>query len=206
MKKDLNYKLITAFVFVTGLFLLSNDKVFANCESTYGGGETCIINKRFKIEKKVRVEGDDDWESKVTGVKEDDIVEFKIKITNMSDDYGDIDFDDMKMTDSLPKEMKRVGGSGLTEYWDDFEPGESKTFIVKARVDSDEYDRDEDFDKCIVNKAKVHWGDEFEGSDTATVCYGEEEIKELPDTGNVSVLAGAGIASLIAGVLMRKKR
>ncbi|KKS10203.1 MAG: hypothetical protein UU64_C0007G0016 [candidate division WWE3 bacterium GW2011_GWF2_41_45] len=70
----------------------------------------------------------------------------------------------MKMSDSLPDEMDRVGGSGLTEYWDDFEPGETKTFIIEAEIDSDEFDRDEAFDKCIVNKAKVYWGDEFEGS------------------------------------------
>ncbi|KKS50492.1 MAG: hypothetical protein UV16_C0010G0001, partial [candidate division WWE3 bacterium GW2011_GWE2_42_25] len=61
-------------------------------------------------------------------------------------------------------------------------------------------------DKCIVNKAKVYWGDEFEGSDTATVCYGDGEPKELPETGAVSVTGIAGIGSLLVGALLRKKR
>ena len=204
--KEKGYKLIALITVVAGLFLLSSDKALADCESNYGGGETCIINKRFSIEKKVRIEGDDDWESKVTDVEEDDTVEFRIRIKNLSDEDADIDFDDMKMKDSLPSEMDRVGGSGLTEDWDDFEPGETKTFIIEAEIDSDEFDRDEAFDKCIVNKAKVYWGDEFEGSDTATVCYGDGEPKELPETGAVSVTGIAGIGSLLIGALLRKKR
>ncbi len=205
MKKK-GYKLIALTTFVAGLFLLSNDKALADCESNYGGGETCIYNKRFSIEKKVRIEGDDDWESKVTGVDEDDVVEFRIRIKNLSDEDIDKDFDDMAMKDSLPKEMERVGGSGLTEYWDDFDPGETKTFIIKARINEDEFDRDEAFDKCVVNKAKVYWDDEFEGSDTATVCYGEEEPKELPDTGAVSFTGISGIGLLLTGALLRKRK
>ncbi|GIW69793.1 MAG: hypothetical protein KatS3mg101_0540 [Patescibacteria group bacterium] len=204
--KNKGYKLIALAAFVAGLFLLSNDKALADCESNYGGGETCIYNKRFSIEKKVRIEGDDDWESKVTDVDEDDVVEFRIRIKNLSDEDIDKDFDDMKMSDSLPKEMERVGGSGLTEYWDDFDPGETKTFIIKAQIDEDEFDRDEAFDKCVVNKAKVYWDDEFEGSDTATVCYGKGKPKELPNTGAVSITGISGIGLLLAGALMRKRK
>ena len=204
--KEKGYKLIALVIVVAGLSLLSSDKALADCESNYGGGETCIINKRFSIEKKVRIEGDDDWKSKVTDVKEDDVVEFRIKIKNLSDEDADINFDDMKMSDSLPKEMDRVGGSGLTESWDDFEPGDTETFIIKAKIDADEFDRDGTFDKCIVNKAKVQWGDEFEGSDTATVCYGEGEPTELPETGALSVTGIAGIGSLLVGALLRRKK
>ncbi|MBN1162574.1 LPXTG cell wall anchor domain-containing protein [Patescibacteria group bacterium] len=183
----------------------------------YGGGETEIINKRFSIEKEVAKVDEDDWDGdeddldfddKVTDVEKDDVVVFKIKIKNLtsSEDIEDldIDFDNMKMHDILPDELERIGGSGLTEYWDDFEPGETKTFYIEVEVDEDEYDRDEEFEKCVVNKAKLYWDGEFEGSDTATVCYGDVEVKELPETGSESVLAIAGIAMIATGLMLKR--
>lgn len=177
----------------------------ASCKSNYGGGETCIVNKRFEIEKKVRIEGDDDWEDKITGVKENEVVEFRIRIKNKSDEEAG-GFDDMKMTDYLPSEMYRIGGSGLTEYWDDFEAGEREEFIIKAKIDSEEFDRDDNFEKCVVNKAKVEWDDKFEGSDTATVCYekGDVTVTELPDTGAGSTVALIGAGLLVAGLILKK--
>ncbi|KKS10202.1 MAG: hypothetical protein UU64_C0007G0015 [candidate division WWE3 bacterium GW2011_GWF2_41_45] len=47
--KEKGYKLIALITVVAGLFLLSSDKALADCESNYGGGETCIINKRFMM-------------------------------------------------------------------------------------------------------------------------------------------------------------
>ena len=73
---------------------------------------------------------------------------------------------------------------------------------MKAQVG---YDRDVDFEKCIVNKAEVTWDGEFEGSDTATVCYGDEEIKELPETGSNEVAALVGAGLIIVGILVRKR-
>ncbi|MBU1970184.1 LPXTG cell wall anchor domain-containing protein, partial [Patescibacteria group bacterium] len=136
----------------------------------------------------------------VTNVEEDEIVEFRIKIKN----EGEIEVDDMKMTDKLPKEMERVGGDGLTEYWDDFEPGETETFIIKAKVKDSEYDK-KNFDKCVVNKAEVSYDDDHEGSDTATVCYHEGELKELPKTGSNSLVYGVfGLALTGVGAISKK--
>ncbi len=203
-----NLKKIIISVFVASLMtVLYTGQAKAECESTYGNGEVCYYNKRFEIDKDVRVEDeDDDWEDKVMDVASDDVVEFRIKIKNRSDDDADkiVDFDDMKMEDFLPDEMERVGGSGLTEYWDDFEPGETKTFYIEAKVNEDEYDRDVDFEKCIVNKAEVTWDGEFEGSDTATVCYGDEDVKELPETGSTAMVALVGLGLVTAGIIVRK--
>lgn len=204
----MNYKKtkkpILALSVALAMGVIFSGKAYADCESTYGNGEVCLVNKRFEIDKKVRVEDEDkSWEDKVTNVAKDDTVEFKIKIKNKSDDKAD-DFDDMKMEDFLPDEMHRVGGSGLTEYWDNFEPGETKTFYIKAKVKKDEYDRDENFENCIVNKAEVKWDGEFEGSDTATVCYGQEEVTELPETGSNEMVALLGAGMILAGALIRK--
>jgi len=203
MTKNKIKNILVVALFMVGVSMIGAGQVYAGCKSTYGNGETCYINKRFEIDKDVRIKGDDDWEDKVMDVDDDDVVEFRIKIKNRSDDKAD-DFDDMKMEDFLPKEMKRVGGSGLTEYWDNFAPGETKTFVIEAEIDEDEFDRDVEFEKCIVNKAEVNWDDNFEGSDTATVCYGDEEVKELPETGSNELMAILGAGLIIAGILVRK--
>lgn len=163
------------------IMLILPKKVLASdCTQVYGGGEIC--NKSFDIEKKVRIKGDNSWKDKVEDVDEDDVVEFRIKIKNT----GEIEVDDMKMIDDLPDELYKTGGDGLTEYWDNFEPGETKEFRTEVKIDSDEFDRDDDFEKCVVNKVEVTYKDKHEASDTAQVCYGEKEekeIKELPETG-----------------------
>jgi hypothetical protein len=195
---SLSIAVVLSTVFVGG------QTVFAdNCESNYGGGEKCIYNKRFQIDKDVRIEGDDEWkEDKVTDVEEGEIVEFRIKIKNLSDE-GTGSFDDMKMEDFLPDELIREGGSGLTEYWDDFDHGETKTFTIKVKIDPEEFDRNDNFEKCVVNKAEVRRDGEFEGSDAATVCYGNGEPTELPKTGAVSDLAVLGFGLLSAGILAK---
>ena len=196
MNKNKN-KLIVSLV-TLGLFVfLSTRPVFAD---QYGEEE---YNLRFKIVKEVRIQGDSEWKDKVTDVGKNDVVEFRIKIKNRSDGPADAT-DDMKMEDFLPKEMNKVGGSGLTEEWDDFDPKDEKVFIIQAKVDSDEYDRDVEFEKCVVNKAELRWDGEFQGADTATVCYGNVQPSELPKTGALSTLGLSGLGLLITGLVSKK--
>ena len=191
-------KLIVPFV-TLGLFVfLSTRPVFAD---QYGEDEE--YNLRFKIVKEVRIQGDTEWKDKVTNVGKNDVVEFRIKIKNRSDDPADAT-DDMKMEDFLPEEMSKVGGSGLTEEWDDFDPKDEKVFIIEAKVDSDEYNRNVEFEKCVVNKAELRWDGEFQGADTATVCYGNVKPSELPKTGALSTLGLSGLGLLIPGLVSKK--
>ena len=213
--KTLNKSMIVILsLFVLAGLSVASKTVYADCTTEYGGGQNCVFNKRFEIKKEVKLCDKDgnncssDWKSKVTGVKKDQIVLFRIKVKNLSDKEAKnlINFDDMSMKDFLPREMTRVGGDGLTEDWNDFQPGETKDFIIKAVVKSDEYDKDEKFTKCVVNKAEVRWKGKFEGSDTATVCFGNETPTELPKTGadmnSIFGLIGAGLIG--AGVAVKK--
>ena len=112
----------------------------------------------------------------------------------------------MKMKDSLPDELKKVGGDGLTEEWDDFEPGDTESFIIKVKVYDDEFD-EENFDKCVVNKAEVRYDGTFEGSATATVCYGNEGITELPETGVSALGLGfTGFGFIAIGSLIKRSK
>jgi uncharacterized repeat protein (TIGR01451 family)/LPXTG-motif cell wall-anchored protein len=179
-------------------------KVEAACESDGAYGEKCIFNKTFELTKKVRLEGDNTWKDKIIDVKEGEVIEFKIEIKNL----GEIAVDDMKMTDFLPDELEKIGGSGLTEEWNDFKVGEEKNFKIKARIKPTEFEREDNFEKCIVNKAEATYDGTLEGSDTATVCYGNEEPKELPETGPLAteLMAIVGLASTGFGLALKRKR
>lgn len=208
MSKNIKIFISLSIAVVMGLIAQVGTVYADNCESNYGGGETCVYNKRFEIKKEVRFEGEDNWQDKVTDVEKDDVLEFRIKIKNLSDEESEdyIDFDEMKMKDILPDELYRLGGNDLTEEWDNFEPGETKEFIIKVEVDEDEFDRTENFEKCVVNKAEVYWDGKFEGADTATVCYGKGTPTELPKTGFGSTLTVLGVAFLGLGGLISKSR
>lgn len=197
MRKN-KIKLIGSLI-TLGLF------VFLSTGTAYAGqyGEEEEYNLRFKITKEVRIQGDTEWKDKVTDVKEGEVVEFRIKIRNKSDSPADAT-DDMKMEDFLPEEMNKVGGNGLTEEWDNFDPKDEKVFIIQAKVNSDEYDSDVEFEKCVVNKAELRWDGEFQGSDTATVCYGNVEPTELPKTGALSTMGLSGLVLLVSGLLSKK--
>lgn len=201
------YKLIVS-VSILGVVSLTSqmsiNSVYAsgNCEANYGGGETCILNKSFEVTKKVRIEGDNSWKDKVIEVEPDQIVEFRIRVKNV----GEVEVDNMKMEDFLPDEMIFLDNEGLTQEWDNFSPDETREFKIKARIKDSEFDR-ENFEKCIVNKVEIEYDGNFEGSDTATVCYGDVEITELPETGATQsiVLSVAGLGFIFVGTLIKKK-
>lgn len=167
-----------------------------NCKQTYGvygGGEVC--NKSFRIVKEVAKDKDGTYKDKIVLDDDEwnDTFWFRIEVKNV----GDLEVDDMRYEDFLPDELDYISSDsdGLTEEWDDFKPGEKITFYIKARVDEDEFDKDKEFENCVVNKVELEHDGDFEGSDTATVCYGNAEVSELPKTG-----AGTSIAMLVAGL------
>lgn len=199
-RKIVKNLILTSILTVAFLF---NRKVYAeDCELTYDG-EVCVYNKSFRIEKEVRVKDEGDFEDKLVLDEDevDEVIEFRIRIEN----EGEVEVDNMKMEDFLPEEMDRVGGDGLTEYWDDFEPGEDITFYIDAEIDEDEFDND-NFEKCVVNKAEVRYDGDFEGSDTATVCYGDVEVTELPETGFGTTMAPLGLGLIVVGTLIKKSK
>lgn len=204
MSKKLNLKLIALFVIAVGLLVaVTSSKAYAeDCEAVYGGGEKCIVNKSFRITKEVREKGedDDDAEDKINVDKGEEFV-FVITIKNT----GEVEVDDMKMKDFLPDELKLIKGD-LTEEWNNFDSGDKKTFHLTVKVKDLEFERD-NFEKCIVNKAEVRKDGDFEGADTATVCYKKGEISELPETGATAgiALSGLGTGLTAFGVLIRKK-
>lgn len=216
--------IITTLMVVLGLGLNTNTAKADNCEQNYGGGETCVVTTNFRIRKYVRLEGDKTWRDEVLVDLDDDDendkrIEFKIEVSvNVSDDDADvsgISFDDMKMKDKWPDELKFLedeSDDDLTEEWDDFEPGETKTFYLTGKIESDERDRDDEFEKCVVNKASLYYEDDLQGSDEAVVCYRKTDdvlgitTSELPRTGAMPIEAIAGSLMLSLGVYLKSKK
>lgn len=205
MRNTINKLILSAFV-ISAVSFTGITKAYAdsNCKTLYGGGEHCDYDRKLKITKEVRIEGETSWKDKVTNVTKNQVVEFKITIKNKSDDGAD-KYSRLKIEDFLPSEMYWVGGSRTVEFLDDVKPGDSETFIIKAKVYAWEYDKSYEFEKCVVNKAELRWKDNFEGSDTATVCYGNITPSELPKTGAETTLAITGLGMLITGLVVRKK-
>ncbi len=203
------YKYISKSLILVSLILVSitsSKQVFADnkCKQTYGGGEIC--NKSFRITKEVSKDKDGNYKDKIVLDTDEwnDTFYFRIKVENV----GEVEVDNMKYEDFLPDELEYVdsGSDGLTEEWDNFEPGETVEFFIRAKVDKDEFDNEKEFEKCVVNKVELEYDGNFEGSDTATVCYGDAEISELPKTGAGSSLAllVAGLALISTGTLVKK--
>lgn len=225
MKK--NKTLLTALVSlgVIAVVATANAGVaYADCQQNYGGGETCFVTNKFKIKKYVRLEGDKTWRDEVTvNLNDDDEkdkkIEFKVEVTAEVDnpdnvDLSEVKFDDLKMKDKWPDELKFLDSESedeLTEEWDDFKAGDKKTFYFTGKITSDEKNRDGEFEKCVVNKASLYYQGDFQGSDEATVCYkktGEVlgiTTSELPKTGFIPVEGLTGVSMLALGSFLTIK-
>ena len=153
------------------------------------------------ISKKVRLEGQDRWEEKISDVSADDIIEFKIKVENKSGNNTS-SIDNLKMEDKLPDELEKINGS-LTVYWDDFDHDEDKTFIIKAKVRSSEFKGN--VDECVDNKAIVLIDGDEQDEAEATVCYSNVELSELPDTGAGTNMTIFAIGVLLLGIYYRRQ-
>lgn len=223
MKKRLSINNLTKVaLFTVATILVGTTRVYAlDCETNYGG---CSVEKKFKIEKYVRLEGDNNWHDEVTVDLNDSDeakkkIEFKVVITNkMKGDNVDVsglDIDNMKSEDRWPDELKFLDDESknkLTEEWDNFKSNTSKTFYLTGKILDSEKNKGGNFQKCVVNKVELyHDGDEVD-QDDAVVCYKkvtESEVlgatTELPKTGASEVAGLVGVLLTGTGIYLKKK-
>ncbi len=212
---------LTAVVMTVLVANITSKTAFADCESNYGGGETCTYTKQFKIQKWVKLDGDNTWKDEVvidlnSGNEIDKKILFKVEvkvdISNASGvDTSKIKFDEMKMKDKWPSELKFLedeSESNLTEEWDNFKPGETKIFYFAAKIQGSEKNKEGEFQKCVVNKASLYRKGDFQASDDAVVCYKRTTdvlgVTTLPETGVLPVIGYIGMALMSLGVALRK--
>jgi hypothetical protein len=218
--------ILSALLAVVSTLVIANataQTAFADCEQNYGGGKNCTYTRKFKIQKWVKLDGDNTWKDEVVidlnGNENDKKILFKVEVTaDISNadgiDKSKVEFDDMKMKDKWPSELKFLENESqndLTEEWDNFKPGETKTFYFAAKIQGSEKNRSGDFQKCVVNKATLYYKDDSQGSDDAVVCYKKVTdvlgtSTQLPETGIVPVGAIVGMALMSLGTVLKLKK
>lgn len=202
----MRYLIFCSFALVL-TFLWVKSVSAQTCTPRYGGGEECVYNKRFSLEKKVKRDGESDskYKDKIGDLEPGDKVVFRIIAKNT----GDFKVDKVEIEDTLPKEFKKISGETEWEI-EDFKPGEEVEFSFKAKVvDEEELGLNKEI--CVVNTVELFYKDDLENSDTATVCINTPVIttikveKELPKDGANFSLNLVVVTSLIfTGLLLRK--
>lgn len=137
----------------------------------------------FNVNKMVSKREGDGWTGptdKVTGLKDGDLVQFRIEVTN----NGDETVNDVWVNDFLPDELKQYSGD-VEWKLDNFKPGETRVFTFEAKVEA----KSDVSSACVVNKAVVRYENKDAASDSVEVCYGKEgevlgaAAEALPATG-----------------------
>ena len=176
------WKILASASFGVVLSFLNINSVNADttCTPVYGGGETCVetTEREFSLEKKVRFVNHNEFKSRITGAQEGDKVEFRITVKN----EGNVDVDEVKINDDLPKYLKTDEDTSWTIK--NFKAGAEEEITFKAKVvDSDKLP---DSDTCVVNEASLKFENRNRASDTAVVCIevpSTSTVKKLPVTG-----------------------
>lgn len=162
------------------------------CTPNYGGGENCIEIKKEKItlDKEVSFKKSGDFSSRVKGAEAGETVYFRIIVKN----EGDIDLENLKVEDDLPKYLKTSEDTEWTIK--KLEAGKEWSEVFKAEVvdDGDLPDND----TCTVNEARVKESGKTVDEDTAVVCIEAPTkvlgVKELPVTGGRNSVTGKEIS------------
>lgn len=223
VKNNLIFSIIPAVIAMVVVSNMAVKTTYADCQDIYGGNQNCTVTGHFKIQKWVKLDGQDHWKDDVDidlndSSENDKAILFKVQVTaDVTNDAGvdtsTISFDNLKLKDSLPDELKFLSDrseDALTEKWDNFKPGETKTFFYTTKLTDAEKNKDGEFEKCVVNKASLYMDSDFQGSSDATVCYKKTgEVlgasTELPKTGALPTegIVGAGLIAL--GLLLKAK-
>lgn len=186
------------------------------CETQYGGAQKCIKTGELQINKKV-CSNFDPKERVCKGSFTDNLdlsqskrfapgeeILFHLEIKNV----GDENFNSVKVTDTLPRELERVSGDTSFEL-KDLGPGKSESREFTARFVSDRLpDRNVD---CVVNVAEARADNAFD-KDQATVCFEKQKAaapakpKQLPKAGPEDWYLIIGLSSFagITGLYLRK--
>lgn len=166
------YFVILIFLSVTS-FLSALFPVFAavTCTTQYGGGQTCVTTGQLLINKKVY---DPDQKAMLDNSAYNfaygQEVIFSIEIKNV----GDATLNNIKFSDILPTFLTLSEGK-LTDTIDSLTPGQTRTFTVKAKVNSNGTG-------CALNTASATM-DGVSDSDSAQVCIKGVIPKETPKAG-----------------------
>lgn len=237
IKIALKKLLLIAAAVAFGLALYEGTVFAQSCNGTYGGGTTCTVDRRFSVELRVRKKDHPgkEWLKKVADVERFETLQFRVRVKNLGNveadrmkmtlylpseiirtggagltEYWD-NFDPCDDDDSCREQRKDfiIEGKVLDSEFDvfeTFEPVSTDKDLIGLSLIQTVYALS-NFNKCVVVRTEVTRKTNFVGADVATVCYGNAEITELPNTGAESlVVLGLIGATLIGlGLYLRKR-
>lgn len=148
------------------------------CETQYGGREVCVRTGRLQIDKEVF----NPQESKFVdnlGLNDHkfapgDEITFRLKVKNV----GDVKFDSVSVTDSLPSLLELTSGSTSFTI-SNLTPGDTRESEIKAKVAASGNFPGDKTIVCIINTAEVNSGGEKD-RDTAQVCLERKTVGPAP--------------------------
>lgn len=169
------YFFLVGFAIILGL-VSSVLPVFASvsCTTQYGGGQTCVTTGQLLVNKRVWNPDTNQMVDNLTvndhQFKMGDEVTFSIDVKNV----GDSTINNVTFTDTLPAFLTWTSGD-LNSNIDSITPGQTRTFTVKAKVNSNGTG-------CALNTATAAGGG-TSNMDTSQVCIKGTIPKEMPKAG-----------------------
>lgn len=201
--------LITTTIVTAGLFLATAPSASAdmygasNCQPMYGGGQTCPMENKLVLDKKVlnpqgssNTKGGLKAEEFVDNLgindpkyKADQTIKFQLNITNT----GTEAVSNILVEDTLPDNVVFVSGDGkfdagsklYTQTIDKLEANETKTIVITAKTVKDASLPQDQGIICPVNHAQASATDNFT-DDTAQFCI-ERKVLITKVTPNITV-------------------
>lgn len=176
------------------------------------------------LDKKVRLQGTDDYRSKISEALDGQKLFYRIVVTNAGEEtIADLKLRDA-LTDPADRQNVKITSSGNMILSDGvlnadlgpgFDPGETREFSYEAKASTAGMDPGEK--KCVDNVVQLFLDenedgipqeDEVEATDTATVCIKRGEVlaaKELPETGPENLIATSLFLGYLGFLLRRLK-
>ncbi len=194
-------------LFITGLAILFPAHLHASY--IYDQKE---ITSQIIIDKQLKTISLEHWQDNLPAsqqvLKENDLLEFRIKIKNS----GDTKLENINAHDFLPAHLALVfhpgefdqGNNQISWQIKELSPGEEKIFNIRTFIKKGEH-QVVDGTLCLINKTEAKAESGEHDQDTASFCI--VSAKKLPEAGSgTSNLAlGTGIAGMFAltGIALR---
>ncbi len=169
LKKYFVFLILIAFVAFISNFI-APVLAAVSCTTQYGGGQTCVSTGQLLVNKRVWNPDTNQMVDNLTvndhQFKMGEEVTFSIDVKNV----GDSTINNVTFTDTLPAFLTWTSGD-LNSNIDSITPGQTRTFTVKAKVNSNGTG-------CALNTATAN-----DTSDTAQICIKGALPKEMPKAG-----------------------
>ncbi|MCL5434970.1 MAG: DUF11 domain-containing protein [Patescibacteria group bacterium] len=196
----------------------------ADCQPLYGGGQTCVTNFSFTINKMVQVPGKgggqyvDNLSINDPKYSPSQNVNYEIIVTNT----GSQTIPTINVTDTFPQFIAFVAGAGnfnssnntLTFTVSNLNPGQSQTFLLTAKTaDANTLPNDQGI-TCVINQVKAVDSNGDTDSDSSQACIQKNvlpavapapKIVATPATGPEMLPLLGLIPGALGGLMLRKK-